>query len=161
MVHYGDSQNPNIASFLKRNHVAVLATASKTAEPYAATIYFETDSKMNVFFVTKQKTLKAQNLAENPRASVAVYDASTQSTAQITGHVTVVDDPEMMAKALRIMSRHSQETAGTEETPISKLDAGDYVLYKLWPQTIRLGEFKYGPHSQIFDIATPAEESLE
>jgi len=161
MTNYTNSQNPNIADFLKRNHIAVLATANKSGEPYATTIYFETDSKMNVFFVTKEKTQKNRNLVENPRAAIAVYEADSQATAQITGRVTRVEDSEMLAKALRIMSRHSKETSEVEETPISKLDAGDYILYKLWPQTIRLGEYKYGPHSQIFDMATSAEESLD
>lgn len=154
-------KNPNIESFLKRNHIAVLATADKsTATPYASTIYFATDSQMNIFFVTKAKTLKSKNLISNPQASIAIYEANTQSTAQISGPVTVIDDKTMLDKALKLMAKYSEQTAQTEETPISKLYAGSYLLYKLWPQTIRLGEFKYGPRSQIFDTATPAEETL-
>jgi general stress protein 26 len=154
-------KNPNIESFLKRNHIAVLATADKTsAAPYASTIYFATDSQMNIFFVTKAKTLKSKNLASNPQASIAVYEANTQTTVQITGPVTVIEDRSMLEKALKIMADYSYQTAQTEETPISKLYAGDNILYKLWPQTIRMGEFKYGPSSQIFDTATPAEENL-
>jgi general stress protein 26 len=155
-------KNPNIASFLKRNHIAVIATANKeSGAPHAAAVYYATDSQMNIFFVTKEDTTKSKNLATNPQIAVAIYDAPIQATAQITGTATRVDDPAMLEKALRIMSKHAQETAKTDETPISKLNAGQYILYKIWPQTIRLGEYKYGPHNQLFDIATPAEESLE
>jgi general stress protein 26 len=155
-------KNPNIANFLKRNHVAVLATADKkTGQPHAATVYYATDSQMNIFFVTKEQTAKNKNLEQNPLAAIAIYEAPTQTTTQIAGPVTRIEDKTMMEKALRIMSKYSQETAQTDETPISKLNAGEYILYKLWPQSIRMGEYKYGPRNQIFDIATPAEESLE
>jgi len=155
-------QNPNIAGFMKRNHIAVLATADRnSAQPHASTIYYATDSQMNVYFVTKDKTRKSQDLAGNPQAALAIFEADTQTTLQISGPVTVVDNEAMMSKALKLMSKYAKETAQTESTPISKLYAGDYVLYKIWPQTIRLGEYKYGPHDQIFDTATPAEESLE
>lgn len=155
-------KNPNIAAFLKRNHIAVLATANKeTAAPHAATIYYATDSQMNIFFVTKEGTTKSKNIVSNPQAAIAIYEATTQTGAQITGSVSRVEDSAMLEKALRIMARYSYQTAQTEETPISKLKAGSYILYKIWPQTIRLGEFKYGPRSQIFDTATPAEESLD
>lgn len=162
MTVISNFKNPNIANFLKRNHIAVLATANKaTGQPYATTVYYATDSQMNIFFVTKEGTTKSKNLVQNPQAAMAIYEANTQTTTQITGPTSRVEDQTMMEKALRIMAKYSKETAQTEETPISKLDAGAYVLYKLWPQTIRMGEFKYGPRNQLFDVATPAEESLE
>ncbi len=154
-------KNPNIANFLKSNHIAVLATANKSGVPHAATIFYATDSQMNIFFMTKEKTTKYRNLIENPQAALAIYQPEAQSTAQISGPVSRVDNPEMMQKALRIMSKYSNLTGQTPETPISKLDAGSYVLFKVWPQNIRLGEYKYGPKDQIFDTATPAEELLE
>ena len=154
-------KNPNIASFLKRNHIAVLATANReTGEPHAATVYYATDSQMNVFFFTKQETKKNKNLTSNPRAALAIYEAATQSTAQISGPVTAVNDPDIIEKAHRLMKKYSKETAQSEDTPLSKLYAGDYILYKVWPQIIRLGEYKYGPAGEIFDTATPAEELL-
>lgn len=155
-------RNPHISSFLKRNHIAVLATTFKGSNtPHAAVVYYATDSQMNLFIITKAKTTKSKNLDSNPQAALAIYEAATQATAQIHALVSRVEDPVMMQKALRLMSKYSSETAQTGETPISKLDAGDYILYKLWPQSIRLAEYKYGVRNDIFDIATPTEESLE
>jgi general stress protein 26 len=155
-------KNPNIADFLKRNHIAVLATVSKqTGAPHAAAVYYATDSQMNLFILTKDETTKSKNLDANPHAAIVIYEADTQRTAQINTLASRVEDPRMMEKALRIMAKYSKQTAQTEGTPISKLQAGDYVLYKLWPQTIRLAEYKYGGRNEIFETATPAEESLE
>jgi nitroimidazol reductase NimA-like FMN-containing flavoprotein (pyridoxamine 5'-phosphate oxidase superfamily) len=156
------SANPHITEFLKRNHIAVLATASKvTAHPHAATIFYAIDSHLNIYFLTKEKTTKSHNLSANPWAALVVYEADTQRTAQITGTVDKVEDKEMMERAKPLMAKFSKQTSGTDETPISKLEAGEYVLYKLTPQSIRLGEYRYGTRADLFDIATPAEESLE
>lgn len=62
---------------------------------------------MNMFFVTKEKTTKNKNLVQNPQAALAIYEAQTQTTTQITGPVSTVEDPDMMEKALRIMSKYS------------------------------------------------------
>lgn len=156
-----NSKNPDVASFLKRNHIAVLATANPAGEPHAAAVYYDTDLKMNVYFLSKEGTTKNNNLTSNPRAAVAIYEADSQRTAQISGYVERVEDKQMIEKALRIMARFSKGTAGTDETPLSKIKAGEHVLYRLKPQTVRLAEYKYGVQDYLFNVATPAEESLE
>jgi general stress protein 26 len=156
------SLNPHISEFLHKNHIGVLATADKTTVvPHAAAVYYATDSHLNIYFLTKDKTAKSQNLDNNNQAAMAIYEADTQRTAQIDGTVSRVTDKDMMERAKPLMSRFSKQGSGSEETPISKLDAGEYVLYELVPQSIRLAEYRYGVHNSLFDIATPAQESLE
>jgi general stress protein 26 len=155
-------KNLHIEDFLKRNHIAVLATANKqTGEPHAATIYYAPDSKMNIFFVTKKGTTKSQNLDSNPRAALAIYEADSQRTAQIRGSAGRIEDKATIEKALRIMSNFSEQTANTNQIPLSKIDAGEYILYRLSPDFIRLAEYRYGVYNEIFDVATPVGESLE
>lgn len=155
------NSNPDIQAFFKNHQVAVLATANKNdGRPHAAAVFYESDSYLNLFFVTKEKTIKSSNLDSNPYASMVIYDAPMLKTAQISGKADRVEDPEMMAKALRIMSRHSEKVSGTAETPVSKLNAGGYILYRLTPLTIRLADYKYGGE-QIFEVAVPAEEQLD
>ena len=156
------NDNPEIAAFLSRHHIGVLATADKTSStPHAATVFYTNDSNLNIYFLTKSKTLKSKNLESNPQASMAIYEADNLQTIQAGGSVTQVKDEDMMRRALELMSRFSKRVSGSEQTPISKLDAGDYILYKLEPQFIRLGKYQYGTPTGLFEIATPAEESLE
>src|SRR5436305_539933 len=116
------SQNPDIADFLKRNHIAVLATADKqSAAPHAAVVFYATDSHLNIYFLTKAKTAKSRNLETNPLAAMAIFEAGTQRTAQIQGSVNKVEDKTMMERALPLMSKFSMQTAGTDQTPISRL----------------------------------------
>jgi len=152
----------DIVDFLKRNHVAVLATANRSnSSPHAAAIFYATDSKMNLYFLTKENTTKNKNIQSNPQAALVIYEAERLATAQITGTVSRVENDEMMAKAQRVMAKYSKQTAGTDKTPISKLDAGADILYRITPQSIRLADYKFGVKNYIFEIATPAEESLE
>ena len=154
--------DPYIMDFLKRNSVAVLATANKVdATPHAAAVFYEPDTHANLFFLTKKDTAKTKNLEDNPQADMVIIEPQSLLTAQISGKVRQMTDPVMLGKALRIMSRHSMEIAGTPETPISKLNAGNSILYMLRPESIRLGDYKYGARDFIFDTATPAEQSLE
>lgn len=156
------SENPNINAFLHSNRVAVLATADKqTSTPHAAAVYYATDSHLNIYFLTKSNTLKNKNLEVNPRAAMVIYEQNSQRTAQIHGQIYKVTEPKMMEKAKVLMSRFAEQTAGTKLTPIEKLNAGEYILYRLEPQSIRLGDYKYGTPTTMFDLATPAEESLE
>ena len=155
------NSNPDIQAFFKGHQVAVLATSSKNdSRPHAAAVFYESDTYLNLFFVTKERTVKSSNLDANPFAAMVIYDAPMLRTAQITGQVSRVEDPDMKARALRIMSRHSEKVSGSGDTPASKLDAGEYVLYRLTPSSIRLADYKYGGE-QIFEVAVPSEEQLD
>lgn len=154
-------QNPEIAEFLERNHVAVLATANKTsAMPHAAVVYYSVTSSFNLYFVTKDGTAKSKNIDSNPQVALAVYEAASQRTAQISGTAQRVNDPEKLNTALDLMAQHSQQTSQNSELPIARLDAGNFVLYRVIPNSIRLDDYKYGVSGQIFEVATSAEESL-
>jgi hypothetical protein len=59
------------------------------------------------------------------------------------------------------MSDFSEQTAKTNPILLSKIDAGEYVLYRLTPDFIRLAEYRYGVYNEIFDVAMPTGESLE
>lgn len=155
-------QNPHIANFLKQHHIGVLATADKEAAmPHAAVVFYATDSHLNIYFLTKKETSKSRNLQVNPWAAFTVYEEDTQRTAQIQGMVSEVLASDMMERAKPLFAKFSKQTSGSEDTPISKLNSGDYVLYCLAPQSIRLAEYRYGVKNDMFDVATPAEESLD
>lgn len=152
----------DVTDFLKANHVAVLATANgQLATPHAAAVFYATDSHMNLYFLTKEQTAKSQNIQSNPQVALVIFDTPMLKTAQITGKAMVVQDDDMMQRALELMNKFAERLADSKATPLSKLDAGGYILYKVVPQSIRLWDYKYGTPSTLFDIATPAEESLE
>lgn len=146
-----------ISEFLSRNNVGVLATASCSGVPHAATIYFVTDKDLNFYFVTKEKTTKYKNLIENKHAALAVFQAQTQSTLQVSGVATVIKDVNKFMDLYNQILEISAATSDSDRPPVSKLFAGDYFMFCLAPHKIRLAEYTKPDHgnTDIFEIVTP------
>jgi general stress protein 26 len=154
-------QNPKITSFLQRNHTAVLATANKeTGQPHGAVVYYTVSSSFHLFFVTKRDTAKSRNIEANPQVAMVIYEADTQSTVQLYGTASSIDDPQKLQSALAMMAGHAKATAQTDALPVDKLNAGDYLLYQVVPRNIRLAEYKYGAGDNIFEVVVPNEPTL-
>lgn len=90
-------------SILKNNALCVLATASKSGKPEAATIDFAIDENYNVYFATRVSYRKYKNLKENPVASIVVTEAP--KTVQIDGTVTELKDEDAASVAEMLVQR--------------------------------------------------------
>lgn len=131
----------HIRDFLDTHSVGVLATANKSAIPYASTIYFVVESDLSISFLTKEDTAKCRNMRENPNVALAVTDSESQSTVQVAGTVQEIKDEA------RIQQLHDQVVAITVSTssgdtpPVMKLDAGKLVAFSIQPSFVRLARF--------------------
>lgn len=142
-----------VLGFLSSNRVGVLATADLSGKPHASTIYVITDSVLNFYFVTKKETQKARNLAANPRASIAIYDATSQTTVQIDGHVVEVKDEGQAAQLFTQMQGIAHTTSSSGILPVTQLSAGGYITYRLSSPSVRMATFgaKASETGQIFE----------
>lgn len=143
-----------ILGFLENNTVGVLATAGVDGKPHAATVYIVHDSVLNFYFVTKKDTQKARNLAANPYAAIALYDASLQTTVQASGSVTEVKDVEQGNGIFAKIQNIARRTSESGIPPISELSAGGYVTYMLSSPSVRMATFGHTDMSSddIFNI---------
>lgn len=145
-----DSQ---IHDFIRQHKTGVLATVDPNGNPHAAVIYFFTDANSNIYFLTKTGTKKADNLEHNPHAMFVIYDAASQSTAQITGQAAKIISHAELNDVFANIINASIDTSGNSVPPISKLQEGDYVAYKLEAKQIRMAEFgskKSGEYADMF-----------
>ena len=72
---------------------AVLATLNPDGTPQTSVIWVARDGDV-LIFTTHDRRRKARNLRRDPRASVTVFAADDPyRTADIRGHVELVDDP--------------------------------------------------------------------
>jgi general stress protein 26 len=149
---------PRMQSFLETHSVGILATASREGIPHAATMYFVIGPELELYFVTRQETTKHRNLSENPNAALAVFDAASQTTVQAMGTVEVVTDDTLQTSIYSKVVAITKQTSGDHQPPLTKLDAGKYVVYQLKPKTLRMAEFikaEYPPVDEIFEVAIP------
>lgn len=150
-IEMSDSSSRAV-DFLTKNHVGVLATASRSGVPHAAAIYFVTDSDLNFFFITKQDTEKSKNLKDNPQASLAVYDAKTQTTLQVQGEATADDDPQHFMNVFTQILKISMDFSEGASPPATKLKAGEYKLYRLAPKSVRIAEYNKPENGELDDL---------
>lgn len=144
-----------ISDFLTHNHLGVLATSDNSGKPHASTVYLVNDSDLNIFFITKQNTQKYKNLQQNPKASMAVYEPKSQTTLQVDGQAEPDDDPQRFMNVFTQILKASMDLSEGATPPVSKLKAGEYQLYKLSPESMRLAEYskpEHGDMSDMFDV---------
>ncbi|HKR81996.1 MAG TPA: pyridoxamine 5'-phosphate oxidase family protein [Candidatus Saccharimonadales bacterium] len=146
--------------FLKKHKVGVLATVSPNCDPYAAAVYYAVDSALNVSFLTKTGTKKADNLEHNNHAMLVVYEAESQTTVQVTGSVSKITDLTEMNEVFAQVVYASVDASHTDIPPFIKLDEGEYVAYRLKPTQVRMAVFshaKSGGYDTLFKTITPKE----
>lgn len=132
-----------VSIFLKHQRSGVLATADAAANPYASVVYYVFEDDFTLLFGTKRETQKCKNLEENPQVSLVVYDESTQTAAQITGRVEIVEDNSTVEKVINNMESASLQQSLETVAPAQKITAGDFVAVRIYPQVIRLAEYGF------------------
>lgn len=146
--------NERIHKFLSRRKSGVLATVSPNHTPHAAAIYYSISPKFEISFITKQDTKKAHNITKNNRVILVVCDDAAQIMAQVIGKASdITHTPEaedVFASAIK--AAHDTSLSGVP--PISKLNAGDYVAYKITPSIVRMADFSRAlAGSDPFEVA--------
>jgi general stress protein 26 len=147
--------------FLKNHKLGVLATVDPDGDPDAAAIYFTVDNSLNASFLTKSQTKKADNLQHNNHAVLIVYDATTQTTVQLTGIVSKITDAAEVNAVFAQVVYASIDANGNSLPPIAKLEAGDYVAYQLKPSQVRMAVFSRpatGNYSELFKTIVPEDK---
>jgi len=63
--------------FLDRNFVMHLATVGKDGAPYVSILVYASDDAFNLYFVTYKHSKKAENIKNDARTSVAIWEHNT------------------------------------------------------------------------------------
>lgn len=140
-----------IYDFLTQHPIGTLATVDSHNNPCASVIYYMVDEEFNITFTTKRDTKKHANIQRNSHVELAVYQAASQTTAQITGVATEITDVSESNEAFSNTLRAAIRTSEAGVPPISKLYAGPYTAYKITPNQIRMAVF-IRPDSGGFDM---------
>lgn len=137
----GDRQK-RIYKFLQSNQTGVLASVDPNGDPHGSVVYYVVSAEdFSVSFITKTGTKKYDNLVHHNRAVLVVFDASTQTVAQVIGAVDEVTELREIFKTARKLSALHRAVDQDEDMPISKLNAGDYAVLKILPVQIRIAQF--------------------
>ena len=152
--HTFSDRKRRIYDFLHSNPIGVLSSITSNGDPHGSVIYFRIDQDFTVSFLTKVETRKYDNLKHHEHVTLTVFEPQTQTTAQVMGTAQeIVDSYEINAIAGTILAT-SLKTSDAGMPPISKLEAGKYVAFRITPINIRIAVYSRpdrGENSDIFE----------
>lgn len=131
-----------LKTYIDHNPIATLGTIDSDGNPNGAAVYICTDSqKPVVYFITKQKTKKYQNLRDRSHVSLTIVNPAENSTLQAGGRAFEVEDAvtiNMVMEKITLNNSSAQEWL----PPIAKLRAGAYITVGIELTYARLARFQ-------------------
>jgi|SRR3989344_1057569 len=139
-------------AFLKNNAVGTLATVSPEGMPRARTVHYVVTDSFEIFFLTLSGTRKVEDINGDHRAAFVVSDEDAPQTIQIEG--TLVEQPDLtLIDPVVSGLMQTLMARGESFAPLTHLDAGNILCYKLVPTWIRWGDFTHGEgSSEVFSV---------
>lgn len=136
-----------VMRYIDAHPVVVLSTLDEYHRPYGSVVYAvsgDHNTKMHVYFLTKEDTAKFHNLRARPAVSITTYDEDSISCLQAQGHAALERDPHVIDRVMKQLTR-THAHAAEWLPPIAKLRAGNYVMVGVTISHARIGEFKGAP----------------
>lgn len=130
-----------IAEYINNNPIAIFGTVGDGGAPHGAAVYVCPDEEKHiVYFLTKNETKKYTNILSCDRVSLTIVNPGQNSTLQATGKAFTVHDSQALDAITKRMVRANTLSADWIP-PISKLEAGQYVVVGIQLSHARLAEF--------------------
>lgn len=126
-----------VYEFLRSHPIGVLATVGSGHIPHATAIYFVVEEDLSVKFLSKRDTKKIENIKNNSKVMLEVFEAATQTNVQIAGVAEDISDEMQAHDVFTKVLEVTRATSQADVPPVSKLLAGNYVAYRVNPSQIR------------------------
>ncbi|MDO8496785.1 MAG: pyridoxamine 5'-phosphate oxidase family protein [bacterium] len=136
--------------FLREHKTAVVATASRSGEPEAATLFYAIDGDLTFNFITDSKGRKFKNLRENPHAAIVVGIGPDVMTIQCGGHAEIIDylkDTDRAEKVIRKVIDNSKLHGNPPALPVlmnPDVELGVFIVKPEWMVMLNL-EYEKDP----------------
>ncbi len=150
---FSDRQQ-RIYSFLREQRVGVLSTVTPDGDPHGVVIYYDIDKNFKATFLTRSQTHKYDNLKHRNHVMLTVFDLKTQTTVQITGKAVELTGSDEINKVAGATLATSLKTSDGGLPPSSKLEAGDFVAFRIDPVLIRMAVYArpgHGDYEELFE----------
>jgi general stress protein 26 len=126
-------------TFLKANRAGVIATVSPEGKPHESVVYYVTDDRFNIYFLTKIDSRKYTSIKANPAVAYTIGQLDTPKTLQIEGVAAeMMSNEDKKAHVPDIMEMLSKNNPSY--LPIAKMDS-EVVLMWIEPKWIRWADF--------------------
>ncbi len=135
-----DLFNHEIKDFISQHTTAVIATVDSEGQPHTSTIYFSYEEKDKIYFLTKDRTTKSQNLEANNKVAITVLDKNQAIAVNITGTAKAVEDIAKRDSVMQSVLKISHDNQA-DYAPIVKLHKGGFKVFMLTPTQAKMTDF--------------------
>lgn len=119
--------------FIRQHPAAVLATATASGRPEAATMYFHVDNDFTFYFMAAKESQKIKNITQNPHVAFVVGVGIAPITIQGFGVATLSTDVEypFFAHVVKKIKLHH-----IDQMPLMRINKDSYVTITVKPDSL-------------------------
>ena len=117
-------------AFLKKRKLAVISTVSLDGKPESAMVLYFIDDDNNLFFITRNDTRKAANIAQNKNVSLVIGTELGPSTMQMSGEAERIEEAGKQNEFLANLTKDTILQA-LYYGPFLSLMGVNFSLYKI------------------------------
>ncbi len=141
------------AEFMREHPLGILSSVSPAGDPHGVAIYYTFDNNFHVYFLTRDKTRKCENISRNNRVMLSAVDPKTQTSLQITATCSQITDAHKIKQLLEEIIKISLKTSGTQLTLVNKITVGSLVAIELMPVQMRIATYakSNSPEVSLFE----------
>jgi hypothetical protein len=137
-------QRNDAVNFLQEHPVGVLTTLNAAMIPESSAIYFAADARFSCLFTTKTQTRKFSNIQNGSPAVILSFSEGKLASAEVQGTIEVIVDAMEIAHAIEQFNTIvASRKMGYWVPPIAQIEAGEYVVCRLVPKTVRFNQFAH------------------
>ncbi len=140
---YDVKSKDTIREFINEHAFAVLSTINDQGHPHGTALYVGSDDNLNIYFMTKSGTAKTKFVDNDDLVALTFGDEVAPATLQLSGSVAEVYEPKEMQRAIEILDSRQHKSAEAR-TPLSKLNAGSYLVFRITTDWAHLTNYAGG-----------------
>ncbi|MET0980085.1 MAG: pyridoxamine 5'-phosphate oxidase family protein [Candidatus Saccharimonadales bacterium] len=132
-----------MCKFVNEHSFAVLSTINDQGHPHGTALYAGSDDHFNIYFMTKSGTAKSKFVDNDDLVALTFGDEVEQATLQLSGSAAEVYDGKEVRAAIEILDSLKHKSTEARK-PISKLNAGSYIIFRVIPDWAHLAMYAGG-----------------
>lgn len=138
-------------TFLKEQHLGVIATVSADNTPEAANVMYLLDS-MTLYILSHSTSRKVANIHTNPHVAFVVGTTLVAHTAQIQGTAEIIEsaNPEY-----KVTTEKFQKNNILNKNPLLGAYKSDYVVIKISISWLRWLVFDQLTNKEVYTVLIP------
>ena len=125
----------------KLDDTAVLSTVNENGHPHATIVHFEVDKEDNFYILTKKDTQKTRNIEKQNHVSLTIHHSHSLKALYVYGTADIVHDEATFRAVYERIAKTNYYTEGHKLAPITKIAAGEYVVFRITPTDSKLDDY--------------------